>query len=179
MFAQQPWLPNQDEPLERLWKEGRSASQIARELGSLGLRKCTRNAVIGRIHRLGLAKRITPSYGGPACTKEVRTARARRRTQKPPEQRAAPAIDSDPVAPLDPTLSVLKLSAFTCRYPIGDPLRPGFAFCGRTCSEEDPYCKHHAAIAYRPMEKRQQRGMASLAQWLDRRGRTQSMGVGL
>lgn len=149
----------------KLWKEGLSASQIAKQLGGV-----TRNAVIGKVHRLGLSGRARPSKP-PKPTRPARPRPARRR-MPPVVVATVLAGERGEIAamhPIDPGLSVLALNDFTCRYPIGDPQEPSFAFCGRTCSFENAYCTDHAKLCYVPVKKRQHDATARLANWLDTR----------
>lgn len=158
------WTPTRVELLKKLWGEGHSCSQIAKQL-----RHTTRNAVIGKIHRMGLALRATP-------TKTYKKSAQRRRPR--PMVERAPRFNPTPtpmlhgereriakLAPIDSTLGLDKLNQFTCRYPIGDPLEQGFAFCGRTC--EGPYCRDHHKLCYTPADGRREAGLKRLATFLD------------
>ena len=156
------WTDDRVGALKKLWLEGQSASQIAKQLGG----GVTRNAVIGKVHRLGLSGRATPSQ--PA-----RTAAATFRTARP---RPAPAAPAQPSAPrrleavqpkpiqataqvpvampdLPGTATVMTLGAHMCKWPIGDPSSNEFSFCGRRASES-VYCVEHARVAYQPQVKR-------------------------
>jgi GcrA cell cycle regulator len=141
--------------LRKLWTEGLSASQIAKQLGGV-----TRNAVIGKVHRLGLAGRATPSR--PA-KRPVRPARPRVISPSAPRLRPASHMPHLVVPELEPmkfengkVASVLTLSESMCKYPIGDPTDPEFAFCGRA-SSCGPYCQDHARLAYQPSQARKRR----------------------
>lgn len=156
--------------LRGYWCEGLSASQIGKLMG------CSRNAIIGAVHRnlpdlpKRSSMRVYAFVGRPD--------RPPRRQRAPTVRRALAPAASEPLPPdlkaiaamkpLDERLSVLKLSELTCRYPIGDPLTPGFAFCGRTCEAERAYCVHHHALCYRPVDPKRVKGTARLANWLDR-----------
>lgn len=140
------WTDARVETLKTLWREGLSAAQIAGRLGGV-----TRNAVIGKIHRLGLSGRaVTPRLGGqrPAWAKPRRRAR---RPPSGPKLAAAPAVDI-PERVEGPGLatSILQLGAHVCRWPIGDPKAADFSFCGRRADEGGPYCPAHRRIAHRP-----------------------------
>ena len=136
-----PWTDDRVEVLTKLWREGRSAAAIARDLGGV-----TRNAVLGKIHRLGLSGRAIPARPGtrrPRPPKAERPARVRR----PPVLQAWPAV-VEPV-PMEGTADIVSVGAHACRWPIGDPKAPGFMLCGRR-AERGAYCAAHGAIAYRP-----------------------------
>lgn len=150
------WTGERIELLKTLWAEGLSGSQIAEKLGGV-----TRNAVIGKAHRIGLSKRGEPKGEATAQRVRRRKRRSAPRVAKP-ETIAAVAEDTpaDPpisgtsvdLPPGDPDpvkrLSVLELDETTCKWPIGDPGSPGFHFCGRRSGEGVPYCAHHCRIAY-------------------------------
>ena len=152
------------EQLKKLWTEGHSASQIATQLGGV-----TRNAVIGKVHRLGLSGRATPSR---PVKRPPRLARPKptthRVTRKPVvEEVATPEVQLPTVAksvePLAPAkmangdfASVLNIRESMCKWPIGDPMDKEFAFCGRSASG-GPYCAEHAKVAFQPKKSRTRR----------------------
>lgn len=149
-----------------LWSQGLSASLIGARLG------CSRNAVIGAVHRMGLPHR-KERHAPAIYIKRQRLAsapvilRPKIKTEPPPEK-AAELKAIAAMAPIDPGLTVLGLSEFTCRYPIGDPQAKDFAFCGRTCESEHAYCAPHAKLCYTPVDPKRAKGTARLANWLDR-----------
>lgn len=141
--------------LRKLWAEGLSASQIAKQLGGV-----TRNAVIGKVHRLGLAGRATPSR--PA-KRPVRASRPRIVGPSTPRIRPAMATPATPMPDLEPvrlqdgkTVSVLTLTEQMCKFPIGDPNDPDFAFCGRG-AVSGAYCADHARVTYQPSQAKKRR----------------------
>lgn len=163
------WTDERVTVLKKLWAEGHSASQIAKQLGGV-----TRNAVIGKVHRLGLSGRATPSR---PVKRPPRLARPKPRFM-PETAVAAPApaaplsgLPDTPVrperaqslAPLPPLpmadgapATILTLRDSMCKWPIGDPADPKFAFCGRK-ADCGPYCAEHAAVAFQPARKREGR----------------------
>lgn len=153
------WTEERVSLLRKLWTEGLSASQIAKQLGGV-----TRNAVIGKVHRLGLAGRATPSR--PA-RRPVRAARPRPISgPSAPRLRTAipgglPAVSVPQLEPLvlesGKTATVLTLNDRMCKFPIGDPPDADFAFCGRDACGNGPYCNDHARLAYQPSQARRRR----------------------
>ena len=143
------WTDERVEQLKSLWTEGLSASQIARVLGGV-----TRNAVIGKVHRLGLAGRA-----GPA-----RTERPRSMSPRSVVRIAVPEpeiIEEDPVVLEDGRFAtVLTINDRMCRWPIGDPAESEFHFCGRKPKTGSPYCEAHARKAYQPQQQRRDRRAA-------------------
>lgn len=160
------WNEERVELLKKLWSEGLSASQIANRLGGV-----TRNAVIGKVHRLGLS--------GRATTSRVKTVRPRKRTNggvvRTPRSKfyangnAAGKGPFDPglqgdvvelpqidelVIPLEERVSLVELKEGMCRWPIGDPTHEDFHFCGRNKVPGVPYCEFHAQVAFQPANSR-------------------------
>lgn len=168
-----PWGEAEDTTLAKLWADGLSAAQISRALGT----GRSRNAVIGRIHRRRLPARKSDT--GAATMDRIRKARKRAVVVKVPRFKAekTPPLQTDlkrvaALSPIEPALTVLGLTNFTCRYPIGDPQDADFSFCGRTCNNiENPYCVQHQKLAYVPAQKKKRKHeeTARLANWMDRR----------
>lgn len=153
---QMGWSEERVQLLRKLWAEGLSASQIAKQLGGV-----TRNAVIGKVHRLGLAGRATPSR--PAKRPVRAAARPRQLGPSVPRLRPASTLPSVVIPELEPmkfengsTATVLTLNEQMCKFPIGDPTDANFAFCGRG-SASGPYCADHARLAYQPSQARKRR----------------------
>ena len=149
------WNDERVATLRKLWAEGLSASQIAKQLGGV-----TRNAVIGKVHRLGLAGRATPSR--PA-KRPVRAARPRVISPTAPRLRPASSMPAVMIPELEPlkfddgkAATVLTLNESMCKYPIGDPTDAGFAFCGRSAAC-GPYCQDHARLTYQPSQSKKRR----------------------
>ena len=106
------WTDDRVEVLKKMWGEGHSASQIAKELGGV-----TRNAVIGKVHRLGLSNRTTTSTATKADAKPKAAPKAPAKPKV--EMRTEPAIK-----PVDPNLSKSNLPARKMIIPAGQPLPP-------------------------------------------------------
>ena len=161
------WTDERVATLKKLWLEGLSASQIAKQLGGV-----TRNAVIGKVHRLGLSGRAAPSQPARPVFKPQRLARP----VAPAPQPVRRIIASAPTPP-EPVIrrveepgsaTVLTLGAHMCKWPIGDPSSDNFSFCGGRVSQ-GVYCKSHAELAYQaPMKKSGRSGASELARSLRR-----------
>ena len=130
------WTEDRVETLKTLWNEGLSASQIAGRLGGV-----TRNAVIGKVHRLGLSGRATP---------------AKPKTVKPKAAPQPQPVAERPV-PMDPATfgglggpTVSSIGANECKWPIGDPAAADFHFCGQGAAAGKPYCAYHSQVAFQP-----------------------------
>jgi GcrA cell cycle regulator len=165
------WTDERVEMLKSLWLDGLSASQIAKQLGGV-----TRNAVIGKVHRLGLSGRATPSQPMPAAFKPVRPARAsvpppmapRKAVPVPLDQRSAPEPRPPERFEQPGGATVLTLGRHMCKWPIGDPASAEFTFCGRRSADERPYCQEHAQLAYAPQQVRRKASPNELARSLRR-----------
>ncbi|MDH3579620.1 MAG: GcrA cell cycle regulator [Hyphomicrobiales bacterium] len=161
------WTDERVEILTKLWAEGLSASQIANRLGGV-----TRNAVIGKVHRLGLSGRTTtsrakaPRQRRRTSSKTARGGGATLRTHGnvalkayyDPEANVEPEMVPAPIQelfiPVSERASILTLKETMCRWPIGDPGEDEFHFCGRSSDQGVPYCEFHSRIAYQPAQSR-------------------------
>lgn len=167
------WTEDRVETLKKLWAEGLSASQIANRLGGV-----TRNAVIGKVHRLGLSGRVTPSRASrpraskprqPSHPGRINAYRSAGATalkvetiaEKSPLTEPEPSPIREIQIPPGERATILTLSDKTCRWPIGDPSAKDFHFCGRGPSVNMPYCEHHCQIAYQPIQERRRQKRAA------------------
>lgn len=162
------WTDERVELLKKLWTEdGLTASQIAQQLGG-GI---TRNAVIGKVHRLGLSGRAKTVSQAPrvARPKQRSTSNVQRTVTRPVsfgstalkieaevelEVVATPAVMISFPAPTNEKVNIMQLGYRTCRWPVGDPVASDFGFCGAESSGEKPYCPYHCAVAYQPSTER-------------------------
>ena len=162
------WTDERVELLKKLWLDGLSASQIAKQLGGV-----TRNAVIGKVHRLGLSGRAAPSQPTRPVFKAPRAPRpaptpAPRRVDVHHHHVAAPQPQPVFYAEEPGSATVLTLGAHMCKWPIGDPASDSFSFCGRRSETDGPYCVQHAQVAYQPQQARKRSGATELARSLRR-----------
>jgi GcrA cell cycle regulator len=158
------WTDERVDQLKKLWLDGLSASQIAQELGGV-----TRNAVIGKVHRLGLSGRAkTASHTSisrqkrsngaafnqkPARTIQRQLSNGQIKLVSPAERfSASTAEEMTPPVPLK--LLLTELTERTCKWPIGDPQAEDFHFCGTASREGAPYCLFHSKLAYQPVTDR-------------------------
>lgn len=159
------WSDERVDLLRRLWEEGLSASQIATQLGGV-----TRNAVIGKVHRLGLSGRVKSTDAASATQrKAAREIEADVDLQiapvadvvvtvevmppAPPERAVPVAAEAPPLA-VSRRVTIMDLRESMCRWPLGDPTSPDFHYCGDRAITGLPYCTHHAQIAYQPAAER-------------------------
>ena len=146
------WNDDRVEQLKKFWSEGLSASQIASKMGGV-----TRNAFIGKVHGLGRSGRAAPakpqrgrSYGDDV---EVIEPMERKQVLKPivpePEFLAPIVLDTGDLT------TVATLNRHMCKWPIGDPTREDFHFCGQGTPAGKSYCAYHAQLAFQPAHKRE------------------------
>ena len=128
------WTDERVALLKKLWGEGKTAAEIAKELGGV-----TRNAVIGKAHRLKLSNRVSPIQQNkkPVVKAPANTALPKKKVAKIEVQ------DNDA-----PRKNLADLKANECRWPIGDPQEADFGFCGCKAMAGLPYCMEHAKVAY-------------------------------
>ena len=166
------WTDERIEFLRELWSEGLSASQIAAQLGGV-----SRNAVIGKVHRLKLSSRgrakAVPARQKKApqattATKSVQrtVAATRSATASIGATALQEQFNDEPfayqyirpvenvVVPISRRLQLVQLSERTCKWPTGDPLSKDFSFCGNDAAESGPYCGYHSKVAFQPASER-------------------------
>jgi GcrA cell cycle regulator len=166
--ATMAWTDEIVEQLKQHWMDGKSASQIAGLLGN-GL---TRNAIIGKVHRLGLAgrpktpssvasrpRRIAPPpshrIAGPRLGAPARITRGATALAIAPEALSEieqPEFESV-VVPMSLRVTIVELKESMCRWPLGDPATSEFRYCGSPTAS-GPYCAYHGGLAYQPAQER-------------------------
>lgn len=155
------WTDERVELLKKLWCEGLSASQIAAEVGGI-----TRNAVIGKVHRLGLSGRAKSANAGVPRPRKARSPAQMLRIGRGAirgntalahayeiEAEVEPEL-IDNVIPIGQRRTILELTEQTCRWPVGDPGSGDFFFCGGNTVTGLPYCAYHSRMAYQPAADR-------------------------
>ena len=142
------WTEEKVNKLKELWGKGNTASQIAEIIGGI-----TRNAVIGKAHRLNLSAKIKTrsatsnnNFENSLDTKKVKTRQSRRSKFK------SLIIEKD-FEPENPK-QLEELTDNHCKYPIGHPDEKDFYFCGRTALKDFSYCKLHLLYSYQSKNKK-------------------------
>lgn len=167
------WTDERIELLRKLWTDGLSASQIAGELGQV-----TRNAVIGKVHRLGLAGRAKVStssvarpvrkapvhrvggggmggnIGGSSVARPVMRGNTALKVMAMPQDEPyamMQELDEDVVIPMSQRVTIMELREGMCKWPMGDPSSTEFRYCGSQANAgSGPYCAYHSRAAYQP-----------------------------
>lgn len=143
------WTEERVSVLKKLWGEGHTAAEIAKQLGGV-----TRNAVIGKAHRLKLSNRISPIQQNkkPANSNKSIERKVVEKIKdvtpiKVKEIVVKAEIHEKKINP-DDLYSLMDLQPRMCRWPSGDPKEEGFGFCGDHTMAGLPYCEEHAKAAY-------------------------------
>lgn len=148
------WTDEKVKSLVQLWESGQSITQIGKALGM------TRNAVVGKAHRIGLAKRASPIMRSekPAQPRQPAVHHGPpHHVATPAAPRAAVQVREEPAVSQQGSQSQLTpamLAALTpssgprCKWPIGDPKTSDFDFCENVGLPGKPYCAQHCAMAY-------------------------------
>ena len=137
------WTEEKERKLRELWSKGHTASQIASMIG-----ETTRNAVIGKAHRLNLEARA-PSKNTTSVRAE--SSRAPTKSKTPISRKSKfQSILLDKTFEAEKPTSLENLTENTCKWPTGHPDEENFYFCGRKPEGEFPYCKLHVLYAFQP-----------------------------
>ena len=148
------WTHEREKELRKLWAEGHSCSTIGDKIGN------TRNAVIGKVHRLGLPERAQPAHpvkrprklAFPRAEKQISVSNTGS-SPIPTIGSQLKVIESDAFKPVNGNrrILVVDLTSMMCRWPLGNPGSEDFTFCGATkCSSNDAYCQEHRRVASKP-----------------------------
>jgi GcrA cell cycle regulator len=137
------WTEERVEMLKTLWVQGLSAAQIAKRLQGV-----SRNAVIGKIHRLGPTDRparlVNRTYRSASVARVPGAIRVPRTADGAPRERIVRLVEEEPGL-----ATAFTLEANMCKWPIGDPDDRDFSFCGRVTDAKRSYCDRHGSTAYR------------------------------
>jgi len=145
------WTDEKVAKLKELWGKGNTASQIAEIIGGI-----SRNAVIGKAHRLNLSAKIktraatsNQNFDNSINGKSIQTVKRGRKNKF-----KSLIIDKD-FEPENPK-QLEELDENSCKWPIGHPDEKSFYFCGRSSLKDFSYCKLHLLYAYQPKGKKEE-----------------------
>jgi GcrA cell cycle regulator len=144
-MSAEEWTPDRIKVLMALWDEGLPTSEIGRRLG------VTKNAVVGKVHRLGLKQRQSPIRQSAATSAQPKKAKPAVAPRTAANSQEAPVAKT-----LMPSGDVVRLEGLTssmCCWPEGEPGTEEFHFCGKPAIAEKPYCEAHCARAYVKVSK--------------------------
>jgi GcrA cell cycle regulator len=144
------WNEEKVEKLKELWGKGSTASQIAEIIGGI-----SRNAVIGKAHRLNLSSKIktrNPSSSQNFDNSSEENSSKQKRGRKSKFQSLIVEKDFEPENPK----KLEELDESSCKWPIGHPEEQSFYFCGRSSLKDFSYCKLHLLYAYQPKGRKEE-----------------------
>jgi GcrA cell cycle regulator len=144
------WTNERVNKLKALWTKGHTASQIAGMLG-----ETTRNAVIGKAHRLNLEERAPSKNKSSSEKKEISKLQPKLRGSVSRKSKFNSILLDKNFEPENPT-ALEHLTDQTCKWPSGHPDEENFYFCGRKPEDAFPYCKLHVLYAFQPKGQKEE-----------------------
>lgn len=153
------WTQEREDLLRKLWLQGLSASQIAYVMAGI-----TRNAVIGKAHRMGLPKRSPATSHRPKPRVQrgkpslalvgARPAPRESIMEKQFQRGLGLALETGFQAEQGDRVTLMTLTSRTCKWPIGDPADADFHFCSHEAENGRSYCEFHHGLAYQGIRRR-------------------------
>ena len=143
------WTDEKVAKLKELWGKGKTANQIAEIIGGL-----SRNAVIGKAHRLNLSAKIKTRFASNNKNFENNIENKNSKSFRGRRSRFKSLIIEKDFEPENPK-QLEELDENSCKWPIGHPNEKSFYFCGRKSIKDFSYCKLHLLYAYQPKGKKE------------------------
>ena len=143
------WTEEKVAKLKELWGKGNTASQIAEIIGGI-----SRNAVIGKAHRLNLSAKIKTRTATSSQNFDNSYEEKNAKTRKSRRSKFKSLIIEKDFEPENPK-QLEELDESSCKWPIGHPDEKSFYFCGRSSLKDFSYCKLHLLYAYQPKGKKE------------------------
>jgi GcrA cell cycle regulator len=144
------WNEEKVAKLKELWGKGNTASQIAEIIGGL-----SRNAVIGKAHRLNLSAKIKPRSSSSSQNINNINSEKNIKLKRGRKSRFQSLIIEKDFEPENPK-QLEELTDDVCKWPINHPSDKNFYFCGRSSLKDFSYCKLHLLYAYQPKGKKEE-----------------------
>ena len=144
------WNDKKLSKLKELWGKGNTASQIAEIIGGI-----SRNAVIGKAHRLNLSSKIKTRNASSNHNFESNIEKNNSKQKKGRKSRFQSLIIDKDFEPENPK-KLEELNEDSCKWPIGHPEEESFYFCGRSSLKDFSYCKLHLLYAYQPKGRKEE-----------------------
>ena len=144
------WNEEKVEKLKELWGKGSTASQIAEIIGGI-----SRNAVIGKAHRLNLSSKIKARNTSPSQNFENNPNENNSQQRQVRKSKFKSLLIEKDFEPENPK-KLEELDENSCKWPTGHPEEKSFYFCGRSSLKDFSYCKLHLLYAYQPKGKKEE-----------------------
>ena len=144
------WTEEKVAKLKELWGKGSTASQIAEIIGGI-----SRNAVIGKAHRLNLSSKIKTRNASSIQNYENNSEENNSKQKRGRKSKFKSLIIEKDFEPENPK-KLEELDESSCKWPIGHPEEESFYFCGRSSLKDFSYCKLHLLYAYQPKGKKEE-----------------------
>ena len=144
------WTEEKVAKLKELWGKGSTASQIAEIIGGI-----SRNAVIGKAHRLNLSSKIKTRNASSVQNYDNNSEENNSKQKRGRKSKFKSLIIEKDFEPENPK-KLEELDESSCKWPIGHPEEESFYFCGRSSLKDFSYCKLHLLYAYQPKGKKEE-----------------------
>ena len=144
------WTEEKVAKLKELWGKGSTASQIAEIIGGI-----SRNAVIGKAHRLNLSSKIKTRNASSIQNYDNNSEENNSKQKRGRKSKFKSLIIEKDFEPENPK-KLEELDESSCKWPIGHPEEERFYFCGRSSLKDFSYCKLHLLYAYQPKGKKEE-----------------------
>ena len=144
------WNDEKVEKLKQLWGKGSTASQIAEIIGGI-----SRNAVIGKAHRLNLSSKIKTRNASSSLNFDNSSEENSSKQKRGRKSKFQSLIIEKDFEPENPK-KLEELDESSCKWPIGHPEERSFYFCGRSSLKDFSYCKLHLLYAYQPKGRKEE-----------------------
>ena len=134
------WTDESVNKLRELWAQGLTANEIAKKLG------VTKNAIVGKVHRLCLTARpspIKPKESAVQTAPKLPLSASEVDVVESADEKSKTADKNE-----NSNIKLVDLDSHTCRWPLGDPRDDDFSFCGKKVRSGQTYCDEHAMMAY-------------------------------
>ena len=143
------WTEEKVAKLKELWGKGNTASQIAEIIGGI-----SRNAVIGKAHRLNLSAKIKTRNSSSNQINNKLDEKGNKFSRRGRRNKFKSLIIEKDFEPENPK-QLEELDESVCKWPIGHPNENSFYFCGRKSLKDFSYCKLHLLYAFQPKGKKE------------------------
>jgi GcrA cell cycle regulator len=144
------WNEEKVEKLKELWGKGSTASQIAEIIGGI-----SRNAVIGKAHRLNLSSKIKTRNASSSQSFDNSSEENSAKQKRGRKSKFQSLIIEKDFEPENPK-KLEELDESSCKWPVGHPEEKSFYFCGRSSLKDFSYCKLHLLYAYQPKGRKEE-----------------------